>query len=110
MRGRTRFRDIKAQAAHVLADAHKLEVKADTTLDQGQEALKEIRKDLHELKTLAALLIVTVTEFMEDVADGVKLETTGEALWKGEPLPLSAKFTVMLDPKADAPDALIPPL
>jgi len=47
---------------------------------------------------------------MEDLADGVKMSTTGEALWKGEPLPLSTKFTIMVDPKADAPDALIPPV
>jgi len=110
MRGRTRLRDIKAQAAHVLADAHALEVEADSVLDQGQEALVEIRKDLRELKNLVALLIMMTTEFMEDLADGVKMSTTGEALWKGEPLPLSTKFTIMVDPKADAPDALIPPV
>ena len=105
MRGRITLRQLKAQAAHDLADAHAVAAKADQTLDQGQVLLTDIREDARKQFALLAGLLGASSDFVEDLADGVKIEIgvkpTGIAVidsvlerwgWK---LP----FTLRIDPR-----------
>ena len=63
MRSRITLRQLKQQAANTLS-------KANTTLNQGQLSLQEIRT----LVALAVGLVETTSDFVEDLADGIEFE------------------------------------
>jgi enamine deaminase RidA (YjgF/YER057c/UK114 family) len=94
MKTRITLRDLKSQAANVLA-------KSNAALNQGQLTIEEINK----IVVLVAGLVNTTNDFVEDLADGIEFEIcvkpTGIEFidkivegWGGK-----IPFTVRMDPR-----------